>query len=146
MGSQTKSHTSRISQTQEGKDEVVLSDKEEVILGTIGVRVGRDLKVDSEVEEVDSPIEEDSREESLTRVPPLRDPEYLVKLKIKIKTDAIIVIKEVTLQQSVQKGTRAKPRNPLRERNSRTILMLTVVQRNLSWPQPQPYPRPMRMH
>ena len=109
MGSRTKSHTSRISQTQEGEDEVVLSDKEEVILGMIRVRVGQDLKVDSEVEEVDSPVEEGSREESLTRVPPLRDPEYLVKLKIKIKTDAIIVIKEVTLQQSVQKGTRAKP-------------------------------------
>ena len=109
MGSQTKSHTSRTSQTQEGEDEVVPSDKEEVILGTIGVRVGRDLKVDSEVEEVNSPVEEDSREESLTRVPPLRDPEYLAKLKTKIKTDVIIVIKEVTLQQSVQRGTRAKP-------------------------------------
>ena len=66
------------------------------------MRVGQDLKVDSEVEEVDSPIEEDSREESLTRVPPLRDPKYLVKLKIKIKTDAIIVIKEVTLQRSAE--------------------------------------------
>ena len=146
MGSQTKSHTSRISQTQEGEDEVVLSDKEEVILGMIEVRVGQDLKVDSEVEEVDSAIEEDSRERSLTRVPPLRDPEYLAKLKIKIKTDAIIVIKEVTLQQSVQRGTRAKPQNPPRGRNLRTIPTLTVVQRNLSWLQPQPYPRPMRMH
>ena len=146
MGRQTKSHTSHISQTQEGEDEIVLSDKEEVILGTIEVRVGQNLKVDSEVEEVYSPIEEDSREESLTRVPPLRDPKYLAKLKIKIKTDATIVIKEVILQRSVQRGTRAKPRNPPRERNLRTILMLTVVQRNLSWPQPQPYPRPMRMH
>ena len=109
MGSQTKSRTSHISQTQEGEDEVVLSNKEEVILGTIEVRVGQDLKVDSEVEEVDSPVEEDSREESLTRFPPLRDPKYLAKLKIKIKTDAIIVIKEVTLQWSVQRGTRAKP-------------------------------------
>ena len=67
----------------------------------IKVRVGQDLKVDLEVEEVDSPVEEDSREESLTRVPPLRDPKYLAKLKIKIKTDAIIVTKEVTLQRSV---------------------------------------------
>ena len=146
MGSQTKSCTSHISQTQEGEDEVVLSDKEEAIPGTIEVRVGQDLKVDSEVEEVDSPIEEDSREESLTRVPPLRDPKYLAKLKIKIKTDAIIVIKELTLQWGVQRGTRAKPRNPPRGRNLRTIPMLTVVQRNLSWLQPQPYPRPMRMH
>ena len=54
MGSQTKSRTSRISQIQEGEDEVVLSDKEEVILGMIEVRVGQDLKVDSEVEEVNS--------------------------------------------------------------------------------------------
>ena len=109
MGSQTKSHTSCTSQTQEGEGKVVPSDKEEVILGTIRVRVGRDLKVDSEVEEVDSHIDEDSREESLTRVPPLRDPKYLAKLKTKIKTDVIIVIKEVTLRWSVQRGTRAKP-------------------------------------
>ena len=109
MGSQTKSRISHISQAQEGEDEVVLFDKEEVVLGTIKVRVGRGLKVDLEVEEVDFPIEEDSREESLTRVPPLRGLEYLAKLEIKIKTDAITVIKEATLQRSVQRGTRAKP-------------------------------------
>ena len=146
MGSQIKSHISRISQTQEDEDEVVLSDKEEVILEVIKVRVDQDLKADLEVEGVGSPIEEDSREESLTRVLPLRDPEYLVKLEIKIKTDAIIVIREVTLQRSVQRKTRAKSRNPPRKRNSRTIHMLIVVQRNLSWLQPQPYPKPMRMH
>ena len=101
MGSQIKSHISRISQTQEDEDEVVPPDKEEVILEAIEVRVGQDLKVDSEVEGVDSLVEEDSREESLTRVLPLRDPEYLVKLKIKIRTDAITVIREVTLQRSV---------------------------------------------
>ena len=145
MGSQIKSHISCISQTQEDEDEVVPPDKEEVILEVIEVRVGQDLKVDSEVEGVDSLVEEDSREESLTRVLPLRDPEYLVKLKIKIRTDAIIVIREVTLQQSVQRKIRAKPQNPLRERNSRIIPMLIVVQRNLSWLWPQPYPRPMRM-
>ena len=145
MGSQIKSHISRISQTQEDKDEVVPPDKEEVILEAIEVGVGQDLKVDSEVEGVDSLIEEDSREESLTRVLPLRDPEYLVKLKIKIRTDVIIVIREVTLQWSVQRKIRAKPQNPLRERNSRTIPMLIVVRRNLSWLWPQPYPRPMRM-
>ena len=146
MGSQTKSCISRISQAQEGEDEVVLFDKEEVVLGTIEVRVGRGLKVDLEVEEVDFPVGEDSREESLTRVPPLRGLEYLAKLKIKIKTDAITVIKEATLQQSVQRGTRAKPRNPLRGRNLRTIPTLILVQRNLSWLRPQPYPRHMRMH
>ena len=142
MGSQIKSHISCISQTQEDEDEVVLSDKEEVTLEVIEVRVGQDLKADSEV---DSLIEEDSREESLTRVLPLRDPEYLVKLKIKIKTDAIIVIREVTLQRSAQRKARARPQNPLRERNSRTIHTLIVVQRSLSWLWPQPYPRPMRM-
>ena len=108
MGSQVKSHISHISQTQEDEGEVVLSDKEEVILEVIKVRVGQDLKADSEVEGVDFLVEEDSREESLTRVLPLRDPKYLVKLKIKIKTDAIIVIREVTLQRSVQRKTRAK--------------------------------------
>ena len=40
MGSQIKSHISCISQTQEDEDEVVLSDKEEVILEAIKVRVG----------------------------------------------------------------------------------------------------------
>ena len=145
MGSQIKRHINRISQTQEDEDEVVPPDKEEVILEVIKVRVGQDLKVDSEVEGVDSLVEEDSREESLTRVLPLRDPEYLVKPKIKIRTDAIIVIREVTLQQSVQIKIRAKPQKPPRERNSRTIPMLMVVRRNLSWLWPQPYPRPTRM-
>ena len=109
MGSQKKSHTSRISLTQEDEDEVVPSDKKEVVLEATEVRVGQDLRADSEAEEVDSPVEEDSREESLTRVLPPRDPEYLVKLKIKIKIDAITVIKEVTLQRSAQRKTRVKP-------------------------------------
>ena len=109
MGSQIKSHTRCISQTQEDEDEVVPSDKEEVILEVTEERDGQDLRADSEVEEVDSPVEEDPREESLTRVLPPRDPEYLVKLKIKIKTDAIIVIREVTLQWSAQRKTRTKP-------------------------------------
>ena len=43
---------------------MVSSDKEEVILEVIEVRDSPDLKVDLEVEEVDSPTEEDSREES----------------------------------------------------------------------------------
>ena len=146
MGSQIKNHISHISQTQEDEGEVVLSDKEEVILEAIEVRVGQDLKANSEVEGEDFLIEEDSREESLTRVLPLRDPKYLVMLKIKIKTDAIIVIREVILQWSVQRKTRAKPQNPLRERNLRTIPTLIVVQRSLSWLWPQPYPKPMRMH
>ena len=85
MGIQIKSPTSHISQTQEDEDEAVSSDKEEVVLEAIEVRDGPDLRVDLEVEEVDSPTGEDSREESLTKVLPPRDPEYLVKLKIKTK-------------------------------------------------------------
>ena len=109
MGSQIKSPTSRISQTQEDKDEAVPSDKEELILEVIEVRDGPDLRADLEVEEVDSPTGEDSREESLTKVLPPRDPEYLVKLKTKTKIDAIIVISKVTLQWSAQRKTRVKP-------------------------------------
>ena len=133
MGSQIKSPTSCISQTQEDEDGAVSSDKEEVILEAIKVRDGPDLKVDLEVEEVDSPIEEDFREESLTKALPPKDPEYLARLKIKTKTDAIIAISEDTSWWSAQRKARVKPQNPLRERNLKIILMLIVVQKNLSW-------------
>ena len=147
MGSQIKSPTSRISQTKEDEDRVVSSDKEEeVVLEAIEVRDGPDLKVDLEVEEVDSPIQEGSREESLTKALPPKDPKYLAKLKIKTKIDAIIAISEDTLQWSAQRKTRVKPQNPQRERNLQIILMLIVVWKNLSWLGPQPYPKPMRMH
>ena len=146
MGSQIKSPTSHISQTQEDEDEAVSSDKEEVILEVIEVRDGPDLRVDLEVGEVDSPAEEDSREESLTKVLPPKDPKYLAKLRIKTKIDAIIAISEDTSQRSAQRKTRVKPQNPLWERNLKIILMLIVVQRNLSWLWPQPYPKPMKMH
>ena len=146
MGSQIESHISHISQVREEEDEVDPLDKEEAILEVTEVRDGQDLKANSEVQEVDSPIEEDSRGESSIRVLPPRDPEYWVKLKTKIKTDVTTVISEVTLQQSAQRKARAKPRNPSRERNLRIIPMLIVVQRNLSWLQPRPYPRPMKMH
>ena len=146
MGSQIKSHISRISLVREEEGEVDPLDKEEVILEVTEVTVGQDLKANSEVQEVDSPIEEDSRGESSIRALPPRDPEYRVKLKTKIKTDVITVISEVTLLQIAQRKARTKPQNPLRERNLRTIPMPIVVQRNLSWLWPQPYPRPMRMH
>ena len=146
MGSQIKSPTSCISQIQEDEDGAVSSDKEEVILEMIKVRDGPDLKVDLEVEEVDSPIEEDSREESLTKALPPKDPKYLVKLKIKTKIVAIIAISEDTSQWSAQRKLRVKPQNSLRKRNLKIILMLIVVQKNLSWLWPQPYPKPMRMH
>ena len=133
-------------QTQEDKDGAVSSDKEEVILEAIELRDGPDLKVDLEVEEVDSPTEEVSREESLTKALPPKDPKNLAKLRIKTKIDAIIAISEDTLQWSAQRKTRVKPQNPLRERNLKIILMLIVGQKNLSWLWPQPYPKPMRMH
>ena len=103
MGSQIKSPTSHISQTQEDEDGAVSSDKEEVILEAIKVTDGPDLKVDLGVEEVDSPTKEDSREESLTKVLPPKDPKYLAKLRIKTKIDAIIASSEDTLQQSAQR-------------------------------------------
>ena len=146
MGSQIKSPTSCISLNQEDEDGAVSSDKEEVILEVIEVKDGPDLKVDLEAEEMDSPIEEDFREESLTKALPPKDPEYLAKLRIKTKIDAIIAISENTSQWSGQRKTRVKPQNPLRERNLKIILMLIVGQRNLRWLQPQPYPKPMRMH
>ena len=146
MGSQIKNHISRISQVREEEDEVDPLGKEEATLEVTEVRVGQDLKANLEVQEVDSPVVEDSRGESSIRVLPPRDPEYRVKLKTKIKTDVITVISEVTLQQSAQRKARAKPQNPPRERNLRIIPMPIVVQRNLSWLQPRPYPRPMRMH
>ena len=146
MGSQIKSPTSHILQTQEDEDGAVSSDKEEVILEVIEVRDGPDLKVDLEVEEVDSPVEEDSREESLTKALPPKDPEYLARLKTKTKIDAIIAISKDISWQSAQRKTRVKPQNPLRGRNLKIILMLIVVRKNLSWLWPQPYPKPMRMH
>ena len=143
MGSQIKSPTSHISQTQEDEDGAVSSDKEEVALEAIEVRDGPDLKVDLEV---DSPIEEDSREESLTKALPPKDLKYLAKLKIETKIDAIIAISEDTSQRSAQRKTRVKPENPLRKGNLKIILMLIVVWKNLSWLWPQPYPKPMRTH
>ena len=100
MGSQIKSPTSHISQTQEDEDGAVSSDKEEVILEVIKVRDGPDLRVDLKVEEVDSPVEEGSREESLTKALPPKDPEYLARLKIRTKIETIIAISEDISQQS----------------------------------------------
>ena len=80
-------------------------DKEEVILEVIGVRDGPDLKVDLEV---DSPIEEDFREESLTKALPPKDPECLAKQKIKIRIDAIIAIREDTSQRSAPKKNKGQ--------------------------------------
>ena len=75
MGSQLKSHISHISLAPEEGDEVDLLGKEEVATEVTEVRDGRDLRVNSEVQEVDSPVEEGSRGENLIRVLPARDPE-----------------------------------------------------------------------
>ena len=56
------------------------------------VRVGRDLKANLEVQEVDSPVEEDSRRESSIRFLPPRDPEYWVKLRTKIMQTSLFCI------------------------------------------------------
>ena len=72
--------------------------QEKVILAVTMVKDGPGQKVDSEEEEEDSPVQEDSREENLTKAPQPRGPEYLVKLKTKTKIDAIIAISGDTLQ------------------------------------------------
>ena len=64
MGSQIKSHINRISQVREEEDEVDPLGKEEVAPEVTEVRDGRDLRANLEVQEVDSPVEEDSRGES----------------------------------------------------------------------------------
>ena len=74
MGSQLKSHINHISLAREEGDEVDLLGKEEVTTEVTEVRDGQDLRANSEVQEVDSPVEEGSRGESLIRVLPPRDP------------------------------------------------------------------------
>ena len=59
------------------------------------VKDGPGREENSGEEEEDSPIEEDPKEENLTKAPPQRDPEYLVKLKT--KTDATSAISKDTL-------------------------------------------------
>ena len=73
-------------------------DPEEGVLAVTEAKDGPDQKVDSEAEEEDSPAEEDSREGSLTKAPPQRDPMYPVRLKIKTKIDVIIAIRGDILQ------------------------------------------------
>ena len=80
------------------------------------------------VEEVDSPEEEGSREESLTKALPPKDPEYLARLKIKTKIDAIIVISEDTLWQSAQRK-QGSNLNISEGKILKIILMLIVVWR-----------------
>ena len=145
MGSQIKSHINHTSLAREEGDEADLLGQEEVAQEATEVRDGRGSRANSEVQEVDSPVEEGSRGESSIRVLPPRDPECQVKRKTKTKTDVIIVTSEVTWQRNAQRKAKAKPLNPKKGRNSRIIPMPIVVQRNLSWPRPRHYHRPTRM-
>ena len=85
MGSQIKSHISRISQVREEEDEVDPLGKEEVALEVTEVRVGRNLKANLEVQEVDSPVEEDSRGEGLIKSPTTKRPRVSDKAEDKDK-------------------------------------------------------------
>ena len=116
--------------------------QEEVALAVTVVKDGPGQEEDSGEEEEDSPIEEDPKEENLTKAPPQRDPEYLVKLKT--KTGAIIAISEDTLWLNALRKIRVSLRNFLRGRSLKIILMLMEVQKNPNWLQPQPCPKPMK--
>ena len=66
---------------------------EEVTLALTEAKDGPDQKVDSEVEEEDSPAEEDSREGSLIKAPLRRGPVYPARPKIKTEINVIIAIR-----------------------------------------------------
>ena len=116
----------------------------EVALVVTVVKAGPGQKVDSEAEEEDSLIEEDSKEENLTKAPPPRDPVYPAKLKTKTRIGVIIAIRGDTSQPTTLRETRLSPRSLLRERSLKTILTPMKVLKNPSWPWPQPCPKPMR--
>ena len=108
------------------------------------VKDGPDQKVDSEAEEEDSPTEEDSREGSLTRAPLQRGCVYPASPKMKIKTDVIIAIKGDTSQLIALREISPSLQSLLKEKGLRIIRMPTEVQKNLSWLQPQPCPKPTK--
>ena len=117
-------------------------DPEEVALAVTEVKDGPDQKVDSEVEEEDSPAEEDSREGSLTKVPLQRDPMYPVRPKT--KTDVIIVIRGDISQPIALRGIKLSLQSLLKERSLRITLMPMEVQKSLSWLWPQPCLKPTK--
>ena len=119
-------------------------DPGEVTLAMTEAKDGPDQKVDSEAEEEDSPVEEDSREGSLIKAPLQRDPVYPVRLKIKTKIDAIIAIKGDTLRPIALKEIRLGLQSLPKGRSLRIILTPTEVQKNRSWLWPQPCPKPMK--
>ena len=105
---------------------------------------GPDQKVDSEVEEEDSPVEEDSREGSLIKAPLRRDPMYPARLKTKTKIDVIIAIRGDILQLIALREIRLSLQSLPKERSLRITLTPMEVQKNLSWLQPQPCPKPTK--
>ena len=119
-------------------------DPEEVVLVVSKAKDGPDQKVDSEAEEEDFPVGEDSREGSLTKAPLQRDHMYLARLKIKIKTDVIIAIKGDTSQPIALREIRPSLQSLPKEKGLRIIRTPTEVQKNLSWLQPQPCPKPTK--
>ena len=83
-------------------------------------------------EEEDSPVEENSKEESLTRAPLLEDPVYRADPKTKIRTDVIIVINEAILRLSALIIIKNKLKRHPRERSLKTIRMPMEVLTNPS--------------
>ena len=120
------------------------SGPEEVTLVVTVVKAGPGQKVGSEEEEEDSPIKEDSREGNLTKAPLLRDLVYPAKPKTKTRIGAIIAIRGDTSQLTAQRETSLSPRSLLKGRSLKTIPMPMEVQKNPSWLQPQPCPKPMK--
>ena len=119
-------------------------DPGEVVLAVSEVKDGPDQKVDSKVEEEDSPTEEDSREGSLTRAPLQRGRMYPASPKIKIKTDVIIAIKGDTSQPIVLREIRPSLQSLPKEKGLRIIHMPMEVRKNPSWLQPRPCTKPMK--
>ena len=119
-----------------------LGPKEVTLVVTV-MKAGPGQKVDSEVEEEDSPIEEDSREGSFIKVPLPRDPMYPAKLKTKTRTD-VIAIRGDTSQPTALRETRLSLQSLPKERSLKIILTPMEVQKNPSWLWPQPCPKPMK--
>ena len=119
-------------------------DPEEVTLVVTEAKDGPDQKADSEVEEEDSPTEEDSREGSLTKAPLQRGPVYLASPKIKTKINVIIAIKGDTSRPIALREIRLSLQSLLKERSLRITLTPMEVQKNLSWLWLQPCPKPTK--
>ena len=88
------------------KEEEADSGPGEVTLVVTEVKAGPGQKVDSEAEEEDSSIEEDSKEGNLTKAPLQRDPMYPAKLKTKTRINVTIAIRGDTFQPTALRETR----------------------------------------